>query len=102
MSHRTTPPLLLAATLMLCSAACSAAPDPQRNAGGQGERAQQMQARLKAADRNGDGRISRDEAQAGLPRLAGHFDTIDTDGDGQLTREELRTAAQMLRERDGR
>ena len=47
--------------------------------------------RLKAADTNGDGMISRAEAQA-LPRLAERFDTIDKNGDGQLTRDELRFA----------
>ena len=61
--------------------------------------------RLKAADTNGDGMISRDEAKA-LPRLAERFDAIDVNGDGQLTRDELRFAhgkamrAAMLRALD--
>lgn len=42
-------------------------------------------------DKNGDGQISRDEAQA-APRLATSFDRIDTNKDGQLSREELRAA----------
>jgi hypothetical protein len=45
--------------------------------------------RLKAADTNGDGMISRAEA-AGLPRLAERFDQVDANRDGQLTRDEMR------------
>ena len=49
-----------------------------------------MHERLKAADKNGDGKISREEANASLPKLARHFDEIDTNKDGQITREEMR------------
>ena len=55
-----------------------------------GERARKMHERLKAADKNGDGKISREEANASLPKLARHFDEIDTNKDGQITREEMR------------
>lgn len=55
-----------------------------------GERAHKMHERLKAADKNGDGKISREEANASLPKLARHFDEIDTNKDGQITREEMR------------
>lgn len=47
--------------------------------------------RLKAADTNGDGLISRSEAAA-LPRLAAHFDAIDANKDGQISFDELRAA----------
>ena len=47
------------------------------------------QERLRAADTNGDGLISRAEAAA-LPRIAQHFDQIDTNKDGQISVEELR------------
>jgi Ca2+-binding EF-hand superfamily protein len=46
---------------------------------------------LKKLDTDGDGRISRAEAQA-APRLAAHFDEIDADKDGFLTRDELKAA----------
>ena len=44
--------------------------------------------RLKAADTNGDGMISRQEAAA-LPRIAKNFEAIDANRDGQVTGEEL-------------
>lgn len=52
-----------------------------------------MQERLKAADTNADGRLSRDEARA-LPGIAAHFDAIDTDKDGLITLQELQAFRQ--------
>ncbi|MEP7156427.1 MAG: EF-hand domain-containing protein [Betaproteobacteria bacterium] len=57
---------------------------------GKGDRAQKMHERMKAADKNGDGKISREEAAASLPRIAKHFDDIDTNKDGQITKEEMK------------
>ena len=51
-----------------------------------------FQQRLQRADQNGNGTISRSEAEQHMPRLARHFDRIDTNGDGELSREELRLA----------
>jgi Ca2+-binding EF-hand superfamily protein len=41
------------------------------------------------ADTDGDGVLSRAEAERGLPRVAKKFERIDRDGDGRLTREEI-------------
>ncbi len=46
---------------------------------------------LKKLDKDGDGRISREEAKA-APRLYEHFDAIDANKDGYLTVEELKAA----------
>ena len=62
-------------------------------AGAREARSQQMmeraQQRFADADSDHDGRLSRDEARAGTPRLADHFDEIDSDHDGQLTTAEI-------------
>ena len=52
--------------------------------------------RLRAADTNGDGMISRQEA-ASLPRIAKNFDAIDANRDGQVTSDELRAFHQAQR-----
>jgi Ca2+-binding EF-hand superfamily protein len=51
--------------------------------------------RFKAADKNDDGKLSRDEAPE---RLKEHFSKIDADGDGQLTPAELKKAWEAKRE----
>ena len=44
---------------------------------------------FKKADTNGDGKVSRAEAEKAMPHLGGKFDSIDTNKDGQLSRGEL-------------
>ncbi len=66
-----------------------------------GDREAKMQERLKAADTNGDGLIDRSEAEAGLPRVAEHFDKLDADGDGKLSRDELQKMREQMRQRRG-
>ena len=48
-------------------------------------------ARFKAADKNGDGFLSKEEAAA-IPMIARNFDALDTNQDGQLSPEELAAA----------
>jgi Ca2+-binding EF-hand superfamily protein len=50
------------------------------------------QAHFARIDTDGDGRISRAEAQANAPRLAEHFDQVDANHDGFVTKDELRAA----------
>jgi len=76
------------AALGLASAAVIAAAAPE----GRGP----MGDRLKQADTNGDGMISREEAKA-LPRLLKDFDAIDANHDGQITADELRAFHQARR-----
>lgn len=101
-----TPSLLAAATLVALSTAGFAAPPCPAGAtpgsadcpmgGPGGKRGAQMQERLKAADANNDGMISREEAKA-LPRIAEQFDAIDANRDGHVTTDELRAFHQARR-----
>lgn len=79
---------LLASLFAAASASAAYAEAPAD--GPKGDRAHKMHEHFKNADKNGDGKISREEANASMPRIAKHFDAIDTDKDGQVTKEELR------------
>ena len=48
--------------------------------------------RFKRADTDGNGALSRAEAEKGMRALARHFDQIDANKDGQITREEIEAA----------
>lgn len=50
-------------------------------------------ARFARADADGDGALSRDEVQAGMPELAEGFDRLDRNGNGRIERHELRGRA---------
>lgn len=50
---------------------------------------QEVVARFKAADKNGDGKLTLEEAQAGMPRVAMAWDKIDVDKKGYITLEQL-------------
>ena len=52
---------------------------------------QEVVARFKAADKNGDGKVTLEEAQAGMPRVAMAWDKIDVDKKGYITLEQLLT-----------
>ena len=56
--------------------------------------------KLRAADTNGDGFLSRQEAAA-LPMIAKNFDAIDTNHDGQLSKDELKAFFKAQREQMG-
>ena len=57
-----------------------------------------MRERIKAADADGNGAISNNEAnEAGLDKLIEHFDKIDSDGDGEITKQELKGLSEKRR-----
>lgn len=51
---------------------------------------------FKAVDTNGDGKISRKEAELKAPAMAEGFDAIDTDHDGGLTKAEINAFTSAL------
>lgn len=83
--------VLRLSALAIASAATFAIAVPEAHAHG-GARFE----RLRAADTNADGLLSRAEAAA-LPRLAEHFDAVDANRDGQVAFEELRAFHQQAR-----
>lgn len=59
-----------------------------------------MQERWKAADKDGDGALSRAEVDAAqMPMLSRDFDRLDANKDGKLTTDELRNV--MMQRRQG-
>lgn len=60
---------------------------------------QKREAWWKKNDADGDGAVSREEAEKNAPRLARNFDKIDADGDGRITPEELQAARKAAHER---
>ena len=61
------------------------------------ERQAKAAERFKHADTDGDGAISRAEAEKNAPRLAQKFDQIDSNKDGKLTQDELRAYREAKR-----
>jgi len=66
---------------------CKANPEKCR-----AERQAKFDERFKKADADGNGVISRAEAEKAMPRLASRFDRIDANKDGQVTRDEMAAA----------
>lgn len=59
---------------------------------------QKLEARFAAADVDHDGKLTRAEAQTGMPRVAQHFDEIDSAHVGYVTLPQIEQfAAQRMR-----
>ncbi|MBU3667312.1 MAG: EF-hand domain-containing protein [Rhodocyclaceae bacterium] len=56
-------------------------------------RDRQIDERFAAADKNNDGKLTLDEARAGMPRVADNFDKIDSQKRGYVTLEQIKAAA---------
>ena len=59
------------------------------------------QERWKAADTDGDGAISREEAKASMPGVAERFRQFDVDGNGKLERTEMHQFRMRKKDRAG-
>ncbi|MCD8515682.1 MAG: EF-hand domain-containing protein [Burkholderiaceae bacterium] len=80
--------LVLTVTMPLAALAQSASNVPATPANDA-----EVEARFKAADKNGDGKVTREEAEAGLPRVAMAWEKIDVDKKGYITLEQLQFIA---------
>lgn len=84
----------LLATGLVAGACAQAAPPVQRT--------QQMHQRFVAADKDGNGQLTRAEARTGMPRIYSAFDQIDTQRKGFVTEAEITAAiAARLASRKG-
>jgi hypothetical protein len=77
------------ATLVLCIASSAAlaqsVPAPMAGGARMEHAMEQLQARFSAANTTGDGKLTRQQAATGMPRVAQHFDEIDTQKAGYVT-----------------
>ena len=73
--------LAIAAAVSAQAVGPASAPD-----GARGHRmAAELQKRFAAADKNGDGRLTKAEAEAGMPFVFKHFDEIDKAKQGSIS-----------------
>lgn len=95
MNPRSNTAAVLCALLTACSGTPGAPPRADMGMVGPVERGprEDMRARFerefKAADKDGDGALSKTEMDAGMPVIAADFAKMDTDRDGKVTREEV-------------
>ena len=59
------------------------------------EHGSRMETRFKAADKDNDGSLTREEAKA-MPRVAKNFDAIDADKSGTVTLAEIQAAMKKM------
>lgn len=86
--------LRLAATLLATACATSNVTAQGTDSARQEKMRADLQKRFTAADTNTDGRLSRDEAKAGMPRVYRNFDAIDKQKTGTLTLEQIAAFAE--------
>ena len=53
----------------------------------------EIEEKFKAADKDHDGKLTLEEAKAGMPRVAKGFDKIDKDKKGYITVDQIKAAA---------
>jgi Ca2+-binding EF-hand superfamily protein len=74
--------MLLMVTAVVSCAGRHSKPDPQKIA-----------ERFQAADTNHDGKLTLEEAKAGMPRVAAVFSQIDVENKGYMTLEQIQAFA---------
>jgi Ca2+-binding EF-hand superfamily protein len=78
--------------------AAGAAGTMAQAADGERGRGMELQKRFAAADVNGEGKLTRDEAKKGMPFVYKHFDEIDTAKKGTITMPDIAAFARAQRE----
>ncbi len=85
-----------AAFAVVAVAAAVSAGAQDRHAG-RGDMAETMKQRFAAADKNGDGKLTKDEAGAGMPFVFKHFEEIDKAHTGAVTLADIAAFAKARR-----
>ncbi len=85
MNHTVTPRVARLGIVMALVAASFGAVAQEADAGRARQMAAKLQARFASADADHDGRLTRDEAKAGMPFVYKHFDEIDKAKAGSIT-----------------
>lgn len=80
--------VLLSAKLAYAQAPASAPPTPPAPMTAK-EAKQKFAEKFAAADNNHDGKLTREEAQSGMPDVYAHFGEIDRKKKGYVTRKEI-------------
>jgi Ca2+-binding EF-hand superfamily protein len=75
------------AVSLMTVAAIAVAQTPTAN---QQKQIKEAEERFAASDKNADGKLSLEEAQAGMPRIASNFKKIDSNSDGFVTMDEIK------------
>jgi Ca2+-binding EF-hand superfamily protein len=79
----------MSAVLALCYLTGMARADDSSQPPQTNQRLQRLMTRFHQADVNGDGKLTREEAQKGMPRVYQHFSQIDTDNQGYVTLQQI-------------
>jgi hypothetical protein len=98
--EKTTMRYLTTLTMSACCLLATAAVQAQDNEKGQ-KAMQMLNQKFDTADSNHDGKLSPDEAKAGMPHISEHFGEIDSNKDGYVSKAEIVSAmAAMKAKRD--
>lgn len=81
---------LIASIVAAAALAFTAAAHAQTPTANQQKQIQEAQEKFTAADKNADGKLTLEEAKAGMPRIASNFKKLDTNNDGFVTMEEIK------------
>jgi Ca2+-binding EF-hand superfamily protein len=82
--------LALASFVALLTVSLSAASVAQTMTESQAHEIKQAEERFAAADKNADGKLTLEEAKAGMPRVASGFSKIDVEKRGYVTLDQIK------------
>jgi hypothetical protein len=85
------------AALAFAASTCGGPVFAQDALPGHGDMAGKLKERFTAADKNGDGKLTKEEAKAGMPFVYQHFDEIDKAHTGAITMADIAAFAREKR-----